>query len=105
MGKSCRSIQLYEGIGHMKLNLAEAKVKAAALGSFVATLALTSWLGTTATDYAASLPDWLEAPALALIASAITFLAGYGKKSNPDAVAPSTRDAVEAWLRNRGVVR
>lgn len=83
----------------------EAKVKASALASFVITLIGTSWLGAISTDYVPSLPDVLEAPAYALIAAGVTFLAGYGKRNAEGKISPSTYAAVEAYLRRRNVLR
>lgn len=88
-----------------KIKLAEAKVKASALASFAVIAVLTGWLSTTATDFVSTLPDWAEVPALSLIGSAVVFLSGYSKKTSEGTVAPSTKDAVERWLRERGYLR
>jgi hypothetical protein len=82
-----------------KVNYVEAKVKASALATFVVTLVGTTWLATTATDFVPQLPDLLEAPAYAVIAAGISFLAGYRKSNVEGRLSPSTLEAAEAWIR------
>ncbi|MGW2090404.1 holin [Streptomyces sp. NPDC001880] len=56
----------------------EAKVKAASAASFLAGLAI-AVLNAVAADSSllGPLPSWLQAPALALVPAALTWLAGY----------------------------
>lgn len=79
----------------------ELKVKAAAWATFALSLAASTFLATTATDFVSALPDWLEVPAYSLLLTAGTFVAGYQKRSQPAALSASTIEAVQAWLRAR----
>jgi hypothetical protein len=81
-----------------KVNYVEAKVKAAALATFIVSLLATSFLATTATDYVHALPDVFEAPAYSFLAAAATWIAGYSKKSTDGKLAPSTLEAAQAWI-------
>lgn len=76
----------------------ELKVKAATWATFLLALAGTTLLSTTATDYVPALPDWLEAPAYALLLSAGTLLGGYLKRSRPENLSDSTISAVQKWM-------
>jgi hypothetical protein len=86
-----------------KFNIAESKTKAAAFAALLVSLVATSFLGTTATDYVNALPDVLEAPAYSLIAAALVYVAGF-RKANTGALAPSTIDAAERYLRSKGYI-
>ncbi len=77
----------------------ELKVKAATYATFALSLAASTFLATTATDYVHALPDWLEAPGYPLILSAGTWMAGYMKRTKPDNLSASTVTAVQDWLR------
>lgn len=79
----------------------ELKVKAASYATFFASLAVLTFLSTTATDYVKALPDWLETTALSLLLTASTFVGGYLKKSRPANLAQSTVDAAAVWLAKR----
>lgn len=73
----------------------EAKVKAASIGAFVALLA-----ALTAEHYVPGLlPAWAEIPAYALLGTAVTFLGGYGARSNVNALSPSSISAVREWIK------
>ncbi len=77
----------------------ELKVKAATWATFLLSLAASTFLATTATDYVTALPDWLEVPAYSLVMSAGTFVSGYLKRSQPDSLSASTVKAVQEWMR------
>jgi len=85
----------------MKVPVTELKVKASALAALVVSLAATTLLGTTVTDYVPQLPDVLEAPAYSLIAAAIVWLAGFRTKNVEGKLSPSTIAAAEAEVRKR----
>jgi hypothetical protein len=79
----------------------ELKVKAAGYATFFVSLAVFTFLSTTATDYVKALPDALESVGLAAVVAASTFVAGYVKKSRPASLAQSTIDAASVWLAKR----
>lgn len=79
----------------------EAKVWAATWGAFLASLAGLTLLQSTVTDMVPSLPDWLESPAYALVASAVTLVSGYVKRSKPAQLSESTVEAIREWMRKR----
>lgn len=79
----------------------EWKVKAAALGTYLATLAGSIFLSTTATDYVHALPDWLENVIYPALIAGVSLLSGRAARTKPDYLSPSTIEAVEAWLRRR----
>jgi len=83
------------------LKKTEIKVRVAALATFAATLAGTVLLQTSATDWVRDLPDWLQAPAAALILAGITWLSGRQAKNKPDYLSPSTIEAARVWLTQR----
>jgi len=66
------------------LNVVEAKVKAATSASFAAGLAV-ALLNAVVADNSllGPLPAWVQAPLLALIPTALTFLAGYQARHTP----------------------
>lgn len=72
----------------------ELKVKAASWAAFIVAGVGLSVLGAVSTDFVPALPDLLEAPAYALIASAVVWLTGYQTRNRPESLAPSTRAAV-----------
>jgi hypothetical protein len=76
----------------------ELKVKAATLTTFLLSLAATTLLATTATDYVHVLPDWAEAPAYSFLLALGTYIAGYMKRSQPENLSASTIEAVRAWM-------
>lgn len=77
----------------------EWKVKAAALGTWAATLAGSIFLSTTATDYVHALPDWLENIIYPSLVAGVSWLSGRAARTKPDYLSPSTVQAVETWLR------
>lgn len=79
----------------------ELKVRAATLGTFLAALAGSIFLSTTATDYVHALPDWLENIIYPALLAGVSFLSGRAKSTKPDYLSPSTIEAVETWLRRR----
>jgi hypothetical protein len=79
----------------------ELKVRAAALGTFLAALAGSIFLSTTATDYVHALPDWLENIIYPTLLAGVSLLSGRAKSTKPDYLSPSTIEAVESWLRRR----
>lgn len=79
----------------------EWKVKAATLGTYLVTLAATIFLSTTATDFVHALPDWLESIVYPALVAVVTLLSGRAARTRPDALSPSTIEAVEKWLRER----
>ena len=79
----------------------EWKVKAAAAATYLAGLAASVFLATTATDYVKALPDALEAIVYPALLAAITLVSGRMARTKPDQLSPSTVEAVTKWLRNR----
>lgn len=79
----------------------EWKVKASALGTFLAALAGSIFLSTTATDYVHALPDWLENIIYPSLVAGVSLLSGRVARTKPDYLSPSTVTAVETWLRAR----
>lgn len=79
----------------------EWKVKASALGAYLAALAGSIFLSTTATDYVHALPDWAENIVYPALVAGVGLLAGRVAKTKPDYLSPSTISAVETWLRTR----
>lgn len=84
-----------------KANVTELKVKGAALAALLVSLAGTSFLAVTATDYVHALPDLLEAPAYSLIASGLVWLTGFRTRNVAGKLAPSTVAAVEREVGKR----
>lgn len=78
----------------------EWKVKAAALGTWLAVLAGSIVLSTTATDYVSALPDWLENIIYPSVVAGISLLSGRAARTKPDYLSPSTVEAVQVWLRS-----
>jgi hypothetical protein len=83
----------------------ELKVRAAALATFLVTLAGSIFLSTTATDYVHALPDWLENIIYPALVAGISLLSGRATRTRPDYLSPSTVEAVESWLRSRMPMR
>lgn len=79
----------------------EWKVKAAALGTWLAALAGSIALSTTATDYVEALPDWIENIIYPALVAGVSLLSGRAARTKPDYLSPSTIEAVETWLRQR----
>jgi hypothetical protein len=77
----------------------EWKVRVATGVTFLAALAGSILLSTTATDYVELLPDWAENIIYPSLIALTTFLSGRAASSRPDYLSPSTVEAVEAWLR------
>lgn len=77
----------------------EIKVKAASYATFAVALVALTFLGTTATDYVHSLPDWLEVPAYSLLGTAVTWASGYYTRNKPEALSESTIRAAQEWLK------
>ncbi|MFF5891173.1 holin [Streptomyces globisporus] len=65
----------------------EAKVKAASTGAFLAGLAV-AMLNAVVADSSllGPLPAWLQAPLLALVPTALTWLAGYQARHTPRSI-------------------
>lgn len=78
----------------------ELKVKAGALGSYVAAAAGMVILGSTVTDFIHSLPDVVETVLYPIVPAAASLLAGYLRSNKPDYLSQSTIDAASAWLRD-----
>lgn len=72
----------------------ELKTKAASFASYAAALVMLTWLGTQSTDFVHGLPDWLEAPAYALVPALSAWLAGYVKSHAPGRMSGSAVRAV-----------
>lgn len=79
----------------------EWKVKAASLGTFVASIIGLTILQSTVTDLAAGLPDWAETIALSLIMSGVTWASGYAARTKPANLSQSTIDAFQEWLKGK----
>lgn len=77
----------------------EWKVRAAALATYVVSLAGVVLLDTTVTDYVHALPDWLESVIYPMIPALGALLAGRAAKTRPDYLSPSTVTAVQDWLK------
>lgn len=78
----------------MGKRIVEAKTKAAGFASYAAALVMLTWLGTQSTDFVHALPDWLEAPAYALVPALSALLAGYVKSHAPGKMSGSAVRAV-----------
>jgi ABC-type transporter Mla maintaining outer membrane lipid asymmetry permease subunit MlaE len=76
------------------MNPIEWKTKMQSLAVFLIATAGLSWLATESTDFIATLPDWLEAPAYALALALTGLLTGYVTKHRPQAMSDSAREAV-----------
>lgn len=79
----------------------EWKVRIAGLATFLASLAGTIFLSTTATDFVKELPDWAEVIIYPSLLSVVTWLSGRAARSKPDYLSPSTVAAVERWMREK----
>lgn len=79
----------------------EWKVRVATLGTWLAAVAGSVVLSTTATDYVQALPDWAENIIYPSLVAGVTWLSGRAASTRPDYLSPSTVTAVEAWLRGR----
>lgn len=79
----------------------ELKVKVASLATYAAGLAASAFLATTATDFVHALPDQVEVIVYPAFLAAVTWVAGYVKRSMPDSLSPSTREAARVWLEAR----
>lgn len=77
----------------------EWKVRVAALGTYLAALAGSIVLSTTATDYVHALPDWLENIVYPSALAGVTWLSGRAARTKPDYLSPSTVQAVEEYIR------
>jgi hypothetical protein len=73
----------------------------ATLGTYLAALAGSIFLSTTATDYVHALPDWAENIVYPALVAGVTFVSGRAARTKPDYLSPSTVEAVETWLRRR----
>jgi hypothetical protein len=78
----------------------EWKVRAAALATYLVSLAGVTLLDTTVTDYVHSLPDWLESVVYPMVPALGALLAGRAARTKPDYLSPSTVTAVQEWLRD-----
>lgn len=79
----------------------EWKVRVATLGTYLAALAGSIFLSTTATDYVHALPDWAENLVYPAVLAGITWLSGRAAKSKPGYISASTAEAVEVAIRKR----
>jgi len=79
----------------------EWKVRVATAATFLAALAGSIFLSTTATDYVHALPDWAENLAYPAVLAGITWLSGRAAKTKPEYISASTADAVEKAIRKR----
>lgn len=77
----------------------EWKVKAAALATYLISLAGVTLLDTTVTDYVHALPDWLESVVYPVIPALGALLAGRAARTKPDYLSPSTVEAVQEYVR------
>lgn len=74
----------------------ETKTWAASWATFIAAFAGLTLLSSLDTDMVKQLPDWLETPAYALLASATTFLTAYYTKHKPGKLSLSALRAARA---------
>lgn len=77
----------------------EWKTKASGIATYLACLAGLAWLADSSTDFVHTLPDWLEAPAYALVPAVAALLAGYVAKHKPDALSASAVQALRYRVR------
>lgn len=79
----------------------EFKVKAAGLASYLAGVALLTFLNTTVTDMVERMPDVAESIVYPALIAAITVVAGRQARTKPEQLSPSTVEAVTTWMRTK----
>jgi hypothetical protein len=79
----------------------EWKVRAATLATYLAALAGSIFLSTTATDYVHALPDWAENIVYPALLAGVTYLTGRAAKTKPNYISASTAEAVEKAIAAR----
>ena len=76
----------------------EWKVKAAGLAAFVASLAGSIFLSTSAEHWVSGLPEWARVALYPLVTAGAAVLAGRAASTSPDYLSPSTIEAAKLWL-------